>query len=195
MRNVLSNWGVLATTILYTLIITPTVVRALDQEAYGVWSFLNAFAAYSNLFYLGLGSALLRFGAEYHASGRRNEFNRLVSVVLTIYTAIAAFSLLLGLVAAPILRRLLAASHAVSVSAAVVVLAARVGLMFVGSAFAGVLVAQGRTDLYCLVGICGNLSRLLIVPVAVRAPDPLSALALALAVTGGAEVMAMAYLT
>ena len=80
MRNVLSNWTVLGSAVLYSLLITPTVVHALDREAYGIWSFLNAFVAYSNLFYLGLGAALLRFGAEHYAARNRSALNRLVSV-------------------------------------------------------------------------------------------------------------------
>lgn len=194
LRNVLSNWTVLATAILFTLLITPSIVRALGRESYGIWSFLNAFVAYSSLFYLGLGSALLRFGAQYHASGQREAFNRLVSVVITIYSGVGLLSFLVGLLAASLLPDLLSVPDDGSVSAAVIMLSVRVGLMFNGAAFAGVLVSQGRTDLYCLVLICGHLSRLLIVPFVLNTPDPLLALAVVIAVTGAAEVVALGVL-
>lgn len=190
-RNVLSSWTVLATAILTTLLMTPAIVRTLDREAYGIWSFLNAFVAYSSLFYLGLGSALLRFGAEYHASGQREAFNRLASVVMTIYSGIGLFSFAVGLVAAGFLPELFSASDRGSISAALVILAARVALMFNGAGFAGIIVSQGRMDLYCLVGICGHLSRLMTLPFALGAADPLFALALVVALTGTAEVIVM----
>jgi O-antigen/teichoic acid export membrane protein len=59
-RNVLSNWLVLAGTLIYALVITPIVVRTLDTERYGVWSFLNGVLAYADLFYLGLGVAFIK---------------------------------------------------------------------------------------------------------------------------------------
>ncbi len=193
MRNVLSNWTVLGSAVLYSLLITPTVVHALDREAYGIWSFLNAFVAYSSLFYIGLGAALLRFGAQYYAAQNRAALNRLVSVVITIYSGLGLLSLLAGLVAAPYVPELFSSAiGSRAVSATVIVLAARLGLMFVGSVFSGVLVAQGRMDLFNLVTICGHLSRLLLVPFAVGAPNPMLALASAVGITGAAEVAAMA---
>jgi O-antigen/teichoic acid export membrane protein len=193
MRNVLSNWTVLGSAVLYSLLITPTVVHSLDREAYGIWSFLNAFVAYSNLFYLGLGAALLRFGAQHYAARNRSALNRLVSVVITIYSGLGLLSLLAGIVAAPYVPELFSSTNGSwAVSATVIVLAARLGLMFVGSVFSGVLVAQGRMDLYNLITICGHLSRLVIVPFAVGTQNPMLALALSVGITGAAEVTAMA---
>jgi O-antigen/teichoic acid export membrane protein len=194
-RNVVSNWAGLAAAVIYSLVITPVVVRALDREAYGIWSFLNGLVAYSSLFYLGLGAALVKYVSQYYAVGDRAALNRLVSVVLTVYVGLGVATLTAGLLVAPSVPRMLLTGEAVTpaatVSLTVVVLAARVALMFVGSVFSGILVAQGRTDRYRSVTVAGHLGRLLIVPIAVQAPDPLLALALVVGLTGAVEVSAM----
>ena len=191
-RAIFSNWAGLATAVVYTLIITPIVISALEREAYGIWSFLNALVAYSGLFYLGLGSALVKYVAQHYATGNRQALNRLVSVVFTIYTGLGLGVVALGAALAPFLPDLLL--HDTSplsrptVSATVILLAVRLGLIFVGGVFSGVLMAQGRIDLHNAVASAGHVVRLIIVPLAVRADNPLLALAYAVAITGVLEV-------
>ena len=48
-------------------VVTPIVVRSLGIERYGIWSFLNGLLAYSELLYFGLGSALVKYAAQYRA--------------------------------------------------------------------------------------------------------------------------------
>lgn len=194
-RNVFSNWVGLGSAVIYSLVITPIVIRGLEREAYGIWSFLNGLVAYSGLLYVGLGSALIKFVAHYYAVDDRAALNRLVSVVLTVYVGLGLITLAVGLGVAPFVPGLLLTASAVTpsttVSLTVVVLAARLSMMFVGSVFSGVLVAQGRTDRYRMVTIAGHAGRLFLVPMAVRAHDPLLALAMVVAVTGAVEVAAM----
>src|ERR1043165_5907314 len=101
MRNVVLNWIGLVISVVYTLLITPAVIHALDKEGYGIWSLLNAFVGYSSLFYLGLGTALTRFGALYYGAGNHTALNRLASVIFSIYTSLGLAALLVGLVMAP----------------------------------------------------------------------------------------------
>jgi hypothetical protein len=67
-RNVFSNWTATPFSIPYSLFITPIVVRARETELYGVWSVLNGLLAYSDLLCTGLGAALTRYLAQYHAT-------------------------------------------------------------------------------------------------------------------------------
>jgi O-antigen/teichoic acid export membrane protein len=193
-RGIFSNWVGLASAVLYTLVITPIVIGALEREAYGIWSFLNALVAYSGLFYLGLGSALVKYVAQHYATGNRQALNRLVSVVFTIYTGLGLGVVAVGAVMAPFLPGLLLdeGSHlsSATVSATVILLAVRLGLIFVGGVFSGVLMAQGRIDLHNAVAVAGHLLRLVLVPIAVRTSNPLLTLAMVVAVTGALEVTA-----
>src|SRR5579864_6782718 len=97
-RNVVSNWLALGTAVLCALVLTPVIVRSLQTERYGIWSFLNGLVAYSDLLYLGLGSALIRFVARARADGAHASVNRLAAVVLSIYTTLGVLSF--GLLAA-----------------------------------------------------------------------------------------------
>jgi O-antigen/teichoic acid export membrane protein len=195
-RNVLSNWASTLLLIIYALVITPVVVRALDRELYGIWSFLNGLVAYSNLFYLGLGAALVRFVAEHHASGDRAALNRLASVVLSLYVVIGLIALGCMILAAPYVPRMMAGSLAPGTAraavATAVLLGARLLFMFVASAFSGVVVAEGRMDLFNLVGMSGTFVRFAAVPLVVRTTNPLLALAATVVVTSGLETAALA---
>src|SRR5688572_2913004 len=93
LRNVLSNWLVLAIGIVYTFVVTPIVVRSLGIEGYGIWSFLNGLLAYSELLYLGLGSAVVKYVAQYRARNDVAGINRLASVVGSIYGLLGLISL------------------------------------------------------------------------------------------------------
>jgi O-antigen/teichoic acid export membrane protein len=194
LRNVLSNWGATATAIAYSLVITPVVVRALDRDLYGVWSFLNGLLAYSNLFYLGLGAAVIRYVAQYAATGDRTALNRLASVVLSIYTVLGALCFLAMACVAPYVPRILTAppdaGTAQAASLTAVLLGARLFLMFVGSVFTGVLVARGRLDLNNLVAISGTTMRFVAVPLSVRSGNPLLSLAIVVVATGALETVA-----
>jgi O-antigen/teichoic acid export membrane protein len=194
LRNVLSNWGSTATAIAYSLVITPVVVRALDRELYGVWSFLNGLLAYSNLFYLGLGAAVIRYVAQYHATGDRAALNRLASVVLSVYSVLGVVCFLAMAAVAPFVPRILTgpphAGTAQAASLTAVLLGVRLFLMFIGSVFTGVLVARGRLDLNNLVTVSGTLVRFVAVPLSVRSGNPLLSLAVVVVATGALETVA-----
>ncbi len=198
LRNVLSNWASTTLTVVYTLTITPIVVRALQHELYGIWSFLNGLVAYSNLFYMGLGAALIRYIAEYHASGNRDALNRLASVVLSLYTTIGLLALGGVFVMAPYVPRMLAGSMAPGTASAAtataVLLGVRFFLLFVASAFSGVVIAEGRMDLFNLVGMSGTVVRFIAVPFVVRGANPLLALATLVVATSAFETVAHAAL-
>jgi len=195
-RNVLVNWVGLVTSVCYAFLITPLVIRGLDHVGYGIWSLLNALVGYSSLFYFGLGTALVRFGAHHYASGDRAALNRLLSVVFSICAALATAALLVGLVIAPAVPRWFLAepssAEVLSISFSVIALAARVSSMFIGSVFGGVLIVQGRMDLTGVVAIAGNLFRLALVPWTLSTGNPLLGLALLVAVTGALEAIAVA---
>ncbi len=195
-RNVLSNWASTGLHIAYSLVITPIVVRALDRELYGIWSFLNGLLAYSSLFYLGLGAALIRYIAHYHATGERQALNRLASVVFSIYAVIGLVCLACATAAAPLVPSMLAGPLTPGTTRAVIataiLLGARVLLGFVASVFTGILVAEGRYDLCNLVSMSGTVARFVLVPFVVRGSNPLLALAFLVVVTGAVETVAFA---
>jgi O-antigen/teichoic acid export membrane protein len=182
LRNILSNWFVLGTGIAYALFITPIIVRALDKELYGVWSFLNGLLAYSELLYLGLGSAVIKYVAQFLATNDRQGINRLASVVVLIYSVLglACFAVLAGVSGwvPQTFAQPLSVEAARAASYTCLLLGAQMLFIFVGSAFSGLMGGFNRYDLVNIVQVGGVLIRFAATPVLVRAGhDPLLMLA------------------
>src|SRR5438552_61483 len=194
--DVSSGWLLVAVTIVYTFVITPSVVRALGSEQYGTWSFLNGLLAYSDLLYLGLGSALIKRVAEYVATADHKAINRLASVVLTIYAALGTLCLVLfvslaAFVPAVLFRNSSPVSHAVLASVCLLQ-GIRVLFVFIGSAFGGIIFGHSRLARANLIKTLFAGVRFALIPVAVRAAYPLVGLAAIMAGTTAAEAVALA---
>lgn len=171
-RNVLSNWFVLATGVAYALFITPVIVRALGQEQYGVWSFLNGLLAYSDVLYFGLGTAFVKFVAGSRATGDQDGVNRLASVVTLIYTGLGIVSLVAAFVLSGFITHVFATPLAPELGrqAAItcMLLGGQLCFVFMGSAFIGLLSGYERYDLANGVYLVGVLLRFILTPLLVR---------------------------
>ena len=197
-RNVIFNWLSTGAMIAYSLFITPVVVRGLDKQLYGVWSFLNGLLTYTDLLYLGLGAALIKYVAHHLAHRDDAAVNRLGSVVLSIYTVIGLLCLVAAVLVAPLVPRMFAQpldpASATATTYTCVLLGARVLALFIGSVFAGVLVGADRTDVARVVPIVFTALRFLAIPIFVTGPNPLLALALVVTVSAVIECVVMARL-
>jgi O-antigen/teichoic acid export membrane protein len=181
-RNVLSNWIGIPISVAYGLIITPIIVRALDTELYGVWSFLNGLLMYSDLLYVGLGSALIKYVAQHRANDDQAGMNRLISVVTGIYgvIGIVCFAVMVAMSAVVpyAFAEPLSAEAVRAASATCVLLGAQLFFVFVGSAFSGLICGHNRYDLVSLVGIATVAMRFVAIPLILASGhDPLFRLA------------------
>jgi len=195
-RNVTTNWIGMGLNIVYALVITPVVIHALGTQQYGAWSFLNGLLAYSELFYLGLGSAIIRFVAEARTSDDRTRINRLTSVVLTIYASIGLACLLLAFGVSghmpAIFPDRLPPGLAHAITYTVVLLGVRLLLVFVASAFSGLLCGHDRFDLVNGVSIASLALRFMSIPWLIGVgPSPLLTFALLMCAIGLLETLAM----
>ena len=196
-RNILSNWLVLATSIGFAFIITPVIVRSLAAEQYGVWAFLNGLMSYTELFYLGLGSALVKNVARYRATGDMAGLNRVASVVVSIYGLIGVVCLIGGFALSPFVSRIFAepltpaASQAASVSC--ILLGIQLLCVFVGSAFSGVLIGYDRYDLVNAIVLGGIAVKFLTIPLLVGSSEnQMVMLAIVTTVVAAISTLAMA---
>lgn len=181
-RNVASNWFLLVLNVVYAFFITPIIVRALDKELYGVWSFLNGLLAYSGLLYFGLGSAVIKSVAQYRAASDDAGINRVASIVLTIFSLVGlgCFVLFSGLstVIPELFADPLSPDAARGATIACVLLGVRLLMAFVASTFACLMAGHDRFDLVNTVGIVLVLTRFVTTPLLVRAGhEPLITLA------------------
>ena len=181
-RNVLSNWIGIPITIAYGLIITPIIVRALDTELYGVWSFLNGLLVYSDLLYVGLGSALIKYVAQHRATDNREGMNRLFSVVVGIFGALGlvcwGVMIAISTQVPDLFAQPLSAEAARAASATCVLLGAQLFFVFLGSAFSGLICGYDRFDLANFVNIGAVAMRFVATPLILQTgDDPLLRLA------------------
>ena len=196
-RNVTSNWLGMGLSIVYALIITPIVIGALDKQMYGAWSFLNGLLAYSELFYLGLGSAIIRYVAQARITNDLARINRLASVVLTIY---AAIGLTVLVVLTSVSGRMttifpdqLAPELAQAITYTVILLGVRVLLIFVTSGFSGLLAAHDRFDMVNGVNIASLVVKFVTIPWAISmGSNPLLTFAWLMCAATALEAIAMA---
>ena len=196
-RNVLSNWIGIPISVAYGLIITPIIVRALDKELYGVWSFLNGLLVYSDLLYVGLGAALIKFVAQHRATENHAAISRLFSVVTGIYGVIGL--LCFGIMAAistvvpSFFAEPLSAEAARAASATCVLLGAQLFVIFIGSAFSGLICGHDRYDLVNVVGIAMTGVRFVATPLVVQSGhDPLFRLAVMTASVSAVQTLLLA---
>jgi len=192
-RNVLSNWVGIPLNLSYALFITPLVVRALDKELYGVWSFLNGLLMYTDLLYLGLGSALVKYVAQYRASNDHHSVKRVFSVVLGIYATLGLTCLSVALAASGFVPQVFAeplsaeAAHVTSITC--MLLGLQLFLLFVGSALSGLICGCERYDLVSGVAIVMICVRFVATPFVLRASEPM--LGLAMLMVGVAALQAV----
>jgi O-antigen/teichoic acid export membrane protein len=182
-RNVLSNWLSIPISVAYGLIITPIIVRALNTELYGVWSFLNGLLMYSDLLYVGLGSALIKYVAQHRTNHDQAGMNRLISVVTGIYGVLGlmcfAVMVAMSAVVPYAFAEPLSAEAARAASATCVLLGAQLFFVFIGSAYSGLICGHDRWDLVNVVHIATIAMRFIGIPLILASGhDPLFRLAL-----------------
>ena len=99
-RNALGIYAVYAAAMVSGLIVTPILLDAIGDEAFGIWAFIGGITIYLAVLDLGLGPSIVRFTAE--ARGRRDpeEIEPVASVALVLYAAIGVLTLVAGAVLA-----------------------------------------------------------------------------------------------
>jgi O-antigen/teichoic acid export membrane protein len=186
-RGVISKWAVLVATTVYTLLVTPIVIAHLGDEGYGVWSYLNGLMAYSDLFYLGLGVATVRYTAQHLARNDATALNRLVSVVLTVYAIVgmaclAAAAAIAGWVPSFFAEPLAPATARAAIETTVL-LGVRVMLIFTSSAFTAILRGHQRHDTVNGTRLATIAMQSVAVPLLLGGEEPLRLLARIIVVT------------
>ncbi len=160
-RNVTSSWAVLLVNTLISFLLAPLVVRSLGSVYYGVWSLLMQFTGYLWLFDFGVRESVIKYVAQYEASGERDKLE------ITVRTAIAVYSLVTLVAMLAVAAMVAALPHvfnippdAVSTARiAAFVTGTTVAQSFLTNVFVGVLMGLQRIYLVSRMGIVFSLAR------------------------------------
>lgn len=79
-----------------SFVMAPITIRALGDERYGLWSFVESFLAYMLLFDMGVAASLVRFVPRFVTSGDRDSLNRTYSACLLFFLAGAIVAAIVG---------------------------------------------------------------------------------------------------
>lgn len=80
-----------------SIIYTPYMLRLMGQSEYGLFGTANSFISYLSLLSFGIAGAYIRFNIRCRAAGDREEEKRLNGMFLTVFSVLASFVLVGGL--------------------------------------------------------------------------------------------------
>jgi O-antigen/teichoic acid export membrane protein len=166
-KSVLSNWSGLTVNVLVAFWMLPFVVHRLGDTAYGIWALVLQLTGYMGVVDAGLRSAIVRFVARYHAQKDDKALNQLLNNIITLYSMIAPFCILIGgLIAVFVLPRMHIPPEMLSKAKITALLAAGVlASDFIFAAFHAGLAGLSRWDLTNGVSIFVILVRTVLIVV------------------------------
>jgi glycosyltransferase involved in cell wall biosynthesis/O-antigen/teichoic acid export membrane protein len=88
-QNVTSSWAVIAVSTLVSFLLAPLVVNGLGSVYYGIWVLLSQFTGYLWLFDFGVRDSVVKYVAQYHASGERDKLEATVRTAISVYTVVS----------------------------------------------------------------------------------------------------------
>jgi O-antigen/teichoic acid export membrane protein len=161
MRNVTSSWAVLVVNTLISFLLAPIVVNTLGSVYYGVWTLLMQYTGYLWLFDFGVRESVIKYVAQYHASGERAKLEATVRTAISVYALVSLAALLAvgGMTAALPYVFNIPAEAVPTARMAAFVTGATVAQSFLSNVFVGVLMGLQRIYLVSRVGILFSLVR------------------------------------
>ena len=177
-RNVFSNWFSLIVTIVTSLYLSRFLILNLGDDIYGLWILIGSITGYFGLVDFGLRTSVGRYVAFY--LGRGDEQGARDTIASAICVLCAASGVVAALTCAAVAALpVLIPPEAMREGLRLALFLAGINLAvtFVGSAFAGILMAAQRFDLLRMVDILQTLARVTVVVLLVRRGGGIVALA------------------
>jgi O-antigen/teichoic acid export membrane protein len=161
LRNVTSSWAVLLVNTVISFVLAPIVVTHLGSVYYGVWSLLMQFTGYLWLFDFGVRESVIKYVAQYRASGEFQKLEATVRTAISVYAVVTLLALAaVGLMVAALPFVFNIPPEAVQTArTAAFVTGANVAQSFLTNVFVGMLMGLQRIYLVSQVGVLFSLVR------------------------------------
>ncbi len=178
-KNVATNWFSLVVGMLLSFVVAPIVVNSLGGVYYGIWTLLQQFTGYLWLFDFGVRESVVKYVAQYDASGDHAELNQVVGTAVTLYALVSVA----GLVAASLIA--LALPYVFNIPPDAVQVArwtafltgASVAMSFLFNVYVGVLMGLQRLYVVSQLGMLFGIVRAVAIIVLLKSGFGLIALA------------------
>jgi O-antigen/teichoic acid export membrane protein len=146
LKNVTSSWAVLVVNALASFFLSPIVVHSLGSVYYGIWTLLNQFTGYLWLFDFGVRESVVKYVAQYHASGDRARLEATIRTAISVYAVVSAGVLAVVVVLAGALPYVfnIPADAVPAARMAAFVIGANVAQLFLTNVFVGALMGLQR---------------------------------------------------
>jgi O-antigen/teichoic acid export membrane protein len=98
LKNIGSNWSLIAITVAASYITTPLVIRLLGAEGYGTWTLITAMTGHMALLALGVPMACVRYLAQHVTEGDEQKVNETIGTCAGLYLMLGAAAVAIGAV-------------------------------------------------------------------------------------------------
>ncbi|HEX8817047.1 MAG TPA: oligosaccharide flippase family protein [Terriglobales bacterium] len=180
LRNVGTSWLGLATNFLVGFFLSPFILHRIGDDAFGLWVLVFALTGYYGLFDFGIRSSIIRYVAQYQATGDSDRLNCFINTSLLSYGAIGLLLLtvtIAGSFYVDSIFRIPASLHATA-KIVFLIVGATVSLGFPLGVFGGALEGLQKFNWLSLTQVSCNLVRTLLIVVALTHGGRLLAIAL-----------------
>jgi O-antigen/teichoic acid export membrane protein len=86
LKNVGSNWFGAISTILVGIFLSPFILHRLCDEVFGLWALIFSVSGYFGVFDFGVRTSIVKYVAEFEATGDRDRLNKIIDVSFATYT-------------------------------------------------------------------------------------------------------------
>jgi O-antigen/teichoic acid export membrane protein len=170
LRNIGSSWFGLATNLVVGFLLSPFILHRLGDDAFGLWVLVFSLTGYYGLFDFGIRSSIVRYVAQFRATGEKDSLNCFINTSLCTYGGTGLLLLMVTIGGSLYVDSLFRIPAALQWSARVLflVVGSAVALGFPMSVFVGVLEGLQKFNWLSLTQAGYNLGRAVLIVVALR---------------------------
>ena len=180
LRNIGSSWFGLATNLVVGFFLSPFILHRLGDDAFGLWVLVFSLTGYYGLFDFGIRSSIVRYVAQFNATGEKDSLNRFINSSLCTYGGTGLVLLMVTVGASFYVNSIFRIPPALQWSAKVLflVVGTAVAVGFPLSVFAGVLEGLQKFNWLSLTQASYNVARAVLIVLALRRGGGLLTIAL-----------------
>lgn len=170
LRNIGSNWFGATVAVVVGFFISPFILHHLGDAAFGLWILIFSLTGYYGIFDFGIRSSVIKYVAEFKATGDRERLVRVLNISLFIYSGLALLLLAVSAVCAMLVNHIfhLAPDFLQTARWLVLIVGSGVAVAFPLSVFAGAMEGLQKFQYLNMTQAAANVLRALLIVLALE---------------------------